>query len=566
MAITYVGGKAVGVLGRTTDLTISLADLSGGLDVTPSQGDFVVLCYGIGSNSARTPSVVTSGYTPLGQVNAVFASVTQSRFNVFYKRMGSTPDTEVVVSGTGSTNDGGAVSIHVLRGVDASTPLDVTSTSAIGSGTARANPPAITPSTSGALVLASGFSGNANAGGTYTSSDLSNFVTANADDNVNGSIGAGTFEWSSGSFDPAVFTYSGIDGSANSWAAYTLALRPATVVNLDGAASLAASGNLGASGLRIALGAGALVAAGMIAALGALGKPGAASLTASSDLDASAIVGSTFIGNATLQASGTLSSSGFATRAGGADLSNTGLMTANATREAVGAIDLIGSGSIIADPTLQSVGVSNLAAISALTAAGTRENLVEANLVATGGITASATRLAIGAAAFTGGGGTLTAGVTQRYGIAALFASSEANIAPSLMLQGDADLPAVGSALSVVKVTVQGGASLAGIGTVQAEGALAMFAAVSLSASSSMVALGVGGSEPIGAWYKKPEDGTWVETTPFVFTSDRRATEDGAIRVAESGQERGTTSDGWRAVYRAFVRVAGQWRKFYGEE
>jgi hypothetical protein len=70
----------------------------------------------------------------------------------------------------------------------------------------------------------------------------------------------------------------------------------------------------------------------------------------------------------------------------------------------------------------------------------------------------------------------------------------------------------------------------------------------------------------MAASYKKPEDGTWVPTVISVFAAQRRNDESGVTRITEDGRERGTTSDGWRLVNEAFVRVGGVWRKFYEQE
>jgi hypothetical protein len=226
MPISYVGGRTDAFQGTSSARAISLTTLTGGSDSAPQAGDLVVLFYGTGSNvtTGRTLSVSTADYQALTQ--QLGSDTYDTHFNVFYKRMGSTPDTSVTVSGTGSTADAGTVVIHVFRGVDETTPLDVSAVPASGNNSANANPPAITPTTSGAWIVAGGSAAHADGVDTFTSTDLSNFRTAGADDNYDVTIGAGTAEWSSGAFDPAQFGWTGTASTANSWAAYTLALRP----------------------------------------------------------------------------------------------------------------------------------------------------------------------------------------------------------------------------------------------------------------------------------------------------------------------------------------------------
>lgn len=237
MPISYVGGRTDAFAGQTGTRSISLTTLTGGSNSAPQEGDLVVLFYGTGSNvtTGRTLSISTSGYDALTQ--QLGSDTYDTHFRAFYKRMGSTPDTSVTVSGTGSIANAGAVIIHVFRGVDPTTPLDVSAVPAVASNSARANPPAITPTTQGAWIVAGGAGAHVDGTDTFTSSDLSNFRTAGADDTYDVTVGAGTAEWSSGSFDPAQFGFSGTDGTANSWAAYTLALRPAPLPDIFGTAS-----------------------------------------------------------------------------------------------------------------------------------------------------------------------------------------------------------------------------------------------------------------------------------------------------------------------------------------
>jgi hypothetical protein len=225
MAISYVGGKVLGFVGTTSVTNVSLTDLTGGSDTAPSAGDFVVVYYGTGSNTTARAITVNSSYTNLTKIAA--SDTYDANLVVGYKRMGSTPDTSVEVSGTLNTADPGAVVVHVFRGVDETTPLDVTSVTATGTNSVLCNPGAITPSTAGAWIVAGGSGAHIAGVDTYSSSDLTSFRTVGANDTFDVTVGAGLkTDWTSGPFDPAAFTWSDTSASTYSWAAYTLALRP----------------------------------------------------------------------------------------------------------------------------------------------------------------------------------------------------------------------------------------------------------------------------------------------------------------------------------------------------
>ena len=286
MAISYVGGKVQGFVGTTSVVNVSLTDLTGGSDTAPSAGDFVVVYYGTGSNSTARAITVNSSYTNLTKIAA--NDTYDTNLVVGYKRMGSTPDTSVQVSGTLDTADAGAVVVHVFRGVDETSPLDVTSITATGTDSVLCNPGAITPTTAGAWIIAGG--AGAHIGGTeiYSSSDLTSFRTVGANDTYDVTVGAGLkTDWTSGPFDPAAFTWSDSSATSYSWAAYTIALRPAPdVVDVDvPVTGVASTGEVGTvtvtgSGLAPATGVASTGEVGTAAATGsALVQPTGAGST-----------------------------------------------------------------------------------------------------------------------------------------------------------------------------------------------------------------------------------------------------------------------------------------------
>ena len=225
MPISYVGGSARIFINNGATSTASLTSLSGGSDTAPSAGDLVIVSHGVASSStAETLGINSPGYTSLSQLTA--DSIRISQFRVHYKVMGATPDTEVVVTQADDNTAAKVVSVQVFRGADEATPLDVSAVSATSSNSVLVNPSPITPTTSGAWIVAVGVGAHVEGTNTFSSSDLSNFITAGVSDKKDITIGAGTAEWSSGAFDPAQFTFSDTSKTDYSWAAYTLALRP----------------------------------------------------------------------------------------------------------------------------------------------------------------------------------------------------------------------------------------------------------------------------------------------------------------------------------------------------
>jgi hypothetical protein len=137
-------------------------------------------------------------------------------------------DTATTFGFTGSAQDAGAMAVYVFRGVDQTTPLDVAAQQTTGTDSALANPPSITPTTAGAFIVCIGAAGHLGGTGTFTSSDLTDFLTIGHNDTNDVTLGVGhKDDWTSGAFDAAAFGFSLSSGTSYSWAATTIALRPA---------------------------------------------------------------------------------------------------------------------------------------------------------------------------------------------------------------------------------------------------------------------------------------------------------------------------------------------------
>ena len=229
--IEYVGGRTHTFNGTTGNTSISLSGtLTGGLASSPAANDFVIVTYATESSGDIDLTMVTAGYT---EVTDLWGNDSiDVNLAVYTKHMGATPDADVVVGPTTNAGYPGAVTIHVWRGVDLTTPMDVAATTATGGNSGHPNPPAITPTTLGAVIVVCAAAGSLNAGVTLSQSgsELSNFRAAYSDngDATNNDVTAamGSKAWSgSGAFDPVALV--GNASASLAWAALTLALRPA---------------------------------------------------------------------------------------------------------------------------------------------------------------------------------------------------------------------------------------------------------------------------------------------------------------------------------------------------
>lgn len=226
--LQYVGGNGGTWAGATSgNNTVSLTALTGGIASSAQSGDLVVAAYAVGTNSSRTLAITdgTNNYTLIG--SQIYANTTYDTvLRVAYKRL-TGADASVTFGPTGTSGHGGAAVVHVWRGVNAATPLDVAAVPASGTGTftpRQVNPASITPATSGAKILVVGSVAAATAPN-LSASYLSGVTARLRADSVDSSILIGYVDWTSGAYDPALLT--GTFTASDAWAAMTIALRPA---------------------------------------------------------------------------------------------------------------------------------------------------------------------------------------------------------------------------------------------------------------------------------------------------------------------------------------------------
>lgn len=234
MAITFVGSASVTALANAADQTISLTALTGGTRSSVAQDDFVIATSSVASVVDATlgiedPSAVA--YTLIGS-ELYRDSTHDTNLRTTYKFMSATPDASVTFKTTsGGSGSGWACNVYVFSGVDRTTPLDGVTPTTSSAASMLADPPAITPATTGAAVVAVGASAHtrSGSGGLFGSGDLTNFVTATYNTSSDISSGIGHIpNWSSGAVNPAGWSLAGGTSSLFSYAAITFALRPST--------------------------------------------------------------------------------------------------------------------------------------------------------------------------------------------------------------------------------------------------------------------------------------------------------------------------------------------------
>lgn len=226
--LSYVGGKTESGVGTTSNITISLTGLSGGTNSSPSAGDMVIIAVELCGTTNKDFRL--SNYTRIADL--YFNDTEDTNLFVGYRFMLSTPDTTAILrSGSRSTSDAYAIAVQVWRNVDKMFPLDVAPVTRVQGNTAIPDPNSITPITTGAQIIVAAGAAHDTGVNTFTASYLSNFLTVGADDTNDATVGMGNVAWTSGTYDPAEWTFGGSDSVSYSTSSVVFALRPKTVVD-----------------------------------------------------------------------------------------------------------------------------------------------------------------------------------------------------------------------------------------------------------------------------------------------------------------------------------------------
>jgi hypothetical protein len=478
VAITYVGGVATGRNGNSNSTTTqSLTSLTGGSNSQPSEGDLVIVCCAVGSQG-RDSAQAISGYSTLGTQLNQSAVTYDSSMQVSYKVMTSTPDTSITIPAQGNAADGQAWAVMVFRGVDTSTPFDVSSVSAGGTGTGRPDPAAITPTTTGAwIVVAAAAAASATTTAFTFPADLSDDAVqaTGADTNDARASMAYHDDWTSGSYNPAQYT-GGTTGANDSWTAWTMALRPGAVaVALAGAATAGATAS------------GALTLTVPIAGAASGGGAASAELAHTVTLTGAAVTASTANGAASVQ----VNLAGAALGGAGAD----GALSLTVTLEGAAILSALGD--------------------AALTVGGGVEVALEGD--ATAGATAAAeaaiSKPLIGAADVSGQAAAALALGKLIEASATAGGQASAALAIEVHLAGSALAAVLGDADLSHGIPLAGGATLSGSadGEIVFAVPLAGDALATLVAGGSLaISIGLGGAAVASASAAAVLDGTEV--------------------------------------------------------
>jgi hypothetical protein len=230
MAISFVAAVGISAIsGANATLTIP---------GSPIAGDLVVVSYAIGDNDGVdfNMAMVTAGYTEVADLHSEHTQ--DCDLGVYWKVMPATPDTTAEVDGLGGTDAAVAAVCMVFRGVDNVTPMDVTPTTVTGTSSADADPPSIDHNNPAGVwtVIAAGSAHTLTTGSyTFGASYSTNKVDQWSDDTGSDvTVGMGYSITPADPEDPAALNHSGTDGTAYSWCACTMALRPAVAAAASG--------------------------------------------------------------------------------------------------------------------------------------------------------------------------------------------------------------------------------------------------------------------------------------------------------------------------------------------
>ena len=148
---------------------------------------------------------------------------------VYYKKQGSTPDTSVTIKNNAGGSYGWGAAVIGLIGVDTTTPIDATTTTATGTGDGIPNPPSITTATNGAWVIAHGASSEGATAVTNAPSGYSNLASNGGGFGVAVRAMLSSKEVASaGAEDPGSYTDpDATDSTGDSWFSASVAFKPA---------------------------------------------------------------------------------------------------------------------------------------------------------------------------------------------------------------------------------------------------------------------------------------------------------------------------------------------------
>jgi len=182
-------------------------------------GDFVISMAAMGSNTNRSVSITTSGFTT---TNAIFANSNyDANGAVGFKQMSGTPDTAVV--STSGAAAGANPFVQVARGYRG--VASVSRATATGTNTTP-NPPSVTATKDNSIAVVVGVVCHNQGEIDMSAGYGSNPSLLKIDSGYDLTIVILEVEIQTGVYDPPAMTFGGVAGAANSWWAATFLLTP----------------------------------------------------------------------------------------------------------------------------------------------------------------------------------------------------------------------------------------------------------------------------------------------------------------------------------------------------
>jgi len=225
VAISFRGAATPVTAANGGAVAVDLTTISG-----LAQNDLVIFAYMIASGNSANVDMAPSegGWT---EVADLFQTDNiRTDLGVFYKKMGASPDTTVTGPATSDATHSLAAVAMAFTGVDTTTPMDVAAATASGPSTFIPNPPSIDHNNpSGLWTVIVGAAAHGQNAQTYTfpTGYTTNATQTTGLDDSDSSIGMGYRTNPSDPEDPGTMVLSGTDSTLYSWAAVTMALRPA---------------------------------------------------------------------------------------------------------------------------------------------------------------------------------------------------------------------------------------------------------------------------------------------------------------------------------------------------
>jgi hypothetical protein len=479
---------ATGVVGYPTPTFVSASTLTYGSHTNSSitkptgisTGDEMWMQFVIEYNSSSpiTPTA-PSGWTYVDDLTITDGPTTYRTYIHRKTATGSEPasydwtHSAALTSGT----------VVVYRGVDNTTPQDVTFSRANGNGNV-ATAPSITTVSNNALRLIlrtawNGLSVTPTSGwtervdSTVVYAEDQPMVTAGATGSVALDAGNG-------------------GGSTAAWAIWQFALRPASSApQPTGTATLSGAGAITSAGVVDKNTTATLSGVGAITATGVVARTSTATLTGTGAVVASGLVSAALA--ASLSGAGSITAAGVVAKSSAATLGGVGSITASGAAAATAIATLNGTGAITATGSAGTAGTASLGGVGTITAAGSLAGGAvsqAASLSGVGAFTATGS-LGLATSATLGGVGTITAaGSTGKSTTATVGGVGTITSAGQTARSASATLAGVGSITATGISSTGPSSSLTGAGSISATGTLGASSAATLTGSGTIATTG----------------------------------------------------------------------------